>query len=124
MEFKAHKVIEDARTDIHTIIENLVMHTYLELNDNKCPNFDGDSEFELDFEFTFNQVVNDTYTCEDYCERRTSYGISCALDGMVYLTRVDDVNDEKDIYELSTDEMVELANELELYYNRITKNHK
>ena len=119
---KGTDIINDARKKLVDFIAFEVRNIYLLLNGQE-PNFEEDEEYVLDVEgLTIKVEVNDSYLDveETTMENRTITEVRVSLDGNVFLVAYED-DTEIEWKEISTDELVGLANVLENRYLNIVK---
>ena len=121
---KGTDIINDARKKLVDFIAFEVRNIYLLLNGQE-PNFEEDEEYVLDVEgLTIKVEVNDSYLDveETTMENRTITEVRVSLDGNVFLVAYED-DTEIEWKEISTDELVGLANVLENRYLNIVKSN-
>ena len=121
---KGTDIINDARKKLVDFIAFEVRNIYLLLNGQE-PNFEEDEEYVLDIEgFTIKVEVDNSYLdVEDtIMENRTITEVRVSLDGNVFLVAYED-DTEIEWKEISTDELVGLANILENQYLNIVKSN-
>lgn len=121
---KGTDIINDARKKLVDFIAFEVRNIYLLLNGQE-PNFEEDEEYVLDIEgLTIKVEVDDSYLdVEDTTmENRTITEVRVSLDGNVFLVAYED-DTEIEWKEISTDELVGLANVLENRYLNIVKSN-
>ena len=121
---KGTDIINDARKKLVDFIVFEVRNIYLLLNGQE-PNFEEDEEYVLDIEgLTIKVEVDDSYLdVEDtIMENRTITEVRVSLDGNVFLVGYGD-DTEIEWKEISTDELVGLANVLENQYLNIVKSN-
>ena len=121
---KGTDIINDARKKLVDFIAFEVRNIYLLLNGQE-PNFEEDEEYVLDVEgLTIKVEVDDSYLdVEDtIMENRTITEVRVSLDGNVFLVAYED-DTEIEWKEISTDELVGLANVLENRYLNIVKSN-
>lgn len=121
---KGTDIINDARKKLVDFIAFEVRSIYLLLNGQE-PNFEEDEEYVLDIEgLTIKVEVNDSYLdVEDTTmENRTITEVRVSLDGNVFLVAYED-DTEIEWKDISTDELVGLANVLENQYLNIVKSN-
>ena len=121
---KGTDIINDARKKLVDFIAFEVRNIYLLLNGQE-PNFEEDEEYVLDVEgLTIKVEVDDSYLDveETTMENRTITEVRVSLDGNVFLVAYDD-DTEIEWKEISTDELVGLANVLENRYLNIVKSN-
>ena len=121
---KGTDIINDARKKLVDFIAFEVRNIYLLLNGQE-PNFKEDEEYVLDVEgWTIKVEVNDSYLDveETTMENRTITEVRVSLDGNVFLVAYED-DTEIEWKEISTDELVGLANVLENRYLNIVKSN-
>ena len=121
---KGTDIINDARKKLVDFIAFEVRNIYLLLNGQE-PNFEEDEEYVLDIEgFTIKvEVANSYLDVEDtIMENRTITEVRVSLDGNVFLVAYED-DTEIEWKEISTDELVGLANVLENRYLNIVKSN-
>ena len=119
---KGTDIINDARKKLVDFIAFEVRNIYLLLNGQE-PNFEEDEEYVLDVEgLTIKVEVDDSYLDveETTMENRTITEVRVSLDGNVFLVAYED-DTEIEWKEISTDELVGLANVLENRYLNIVK---
>ena len=120
--YKALEFKVETRTNIHKLIEEYVAKIYLKLHNDINPNFEKDETWEFDIEFEFHDMVFNTYDDDYVYEKFTAKCIRGFVDGTVVLLFEDNDEEsnyleEQDIYELTTDEMFDLAYSLEYMFN-------
>ena len=121
---KGTDIINDAREKLVDFIAFEVRNIYLLLNGQE-PNFEKDEEYVVDIEgLTIKVEVDDSYLdVEDtIMENRTITEVRVSLDGNVFLVPYED-DTEIEWKEISTDELVGLANVLENQYLNIVKSN-
>ena len=121
---KGTDIINDARKKLVDFIIFEVRNIYLLLNGQE-PNFEEDEEYVLDIEgLTIKVEVDNSYLdVEDtIMENRTITEVRVSLDGNVFLVGYGD-DTEIEWKEISTDELVGLANVLENQYLNIVKSN-
>ena len=121
---KGTDIINDARKKLVDFIAFEVRNIYLLLNGQE-PNFEEDEEYVLDIEgLTIKVEVNNSYLdVEDtIMENRTITEVRVSLDGNIFLVAYED-DTEIEWKEISTDELVGLANVLENRYLNIVKSN-
>ena len=121
---KGTDIINDARKKLVDFIAFEVRNIYLLLNGQE-PNFKEDEEYVLDVEgLTIKVEVADSYLDveETTMENRTITEVRVSLDGNVFLVAYED-DTEIEWKEISTDELVGLANVLENRYLNIVKSN-
>ena len=121
---KGTDIINDARKKLVDFIAFEVRNIYLLLNGQE-PNFEEDEEYVLDIEgLTIKVEVYNSYLDveETTMENRTITEIRVSLDGNVFLVAYED-DTEIEWKEISTDELVGLANVLENRYLNIVKSN-
>lgn len=121
---KGTDIINDARKKLVDFIAFEVRNIYLLLNGQE-PNFEEDEEYVLDVEgLTIKVEVDDSYLdVEDtIMENRTITEVRVSLDGNIFLVAYED-DTEIEWKEISTDELVGLANVLENRYLNIVKSN-
>ena len=121
---KGTDIINDARKKLVDFIAFEVRNIYLLLNGQE-PNFEEDEEYVLDVEgLTIKVEVNDSYLdVEDtIMENRTITEVRVSLDGSIFLVAYED-DTEIEWKDISTDELVGLANILENQYLNIVKSN-
>ena len=121
---KGTDIINDARKKLVDFIAFEVRNIYLLLNGQE-PNFEEDEEYVLDVEgLTIKVEVNDSYLDveETTMENRTITEVRVSLDGNVFLVAYED-DTEIEWKDISTDELVGLANVLENQYLNIVKSN-
>ena len=121
---KGTDIINDARKKLVDFIAFEVRNIYLLLNGQE-PNFEEDEEYVLDVEgLTIKVEVDDSYLDveETTMENRTITEVRVSLDGNVFLVAYED-DTEIEWKEISTDELVGLANVLENRYLNIVKSN-
>ena len=121
---KGTDIINDARKKLVDFIAFEVRNIYLLLNGQE-PNFEEDEEYVVDIEgLTIKVEVDDSYLDveETTMENRTITEIRVSLDGNVFLVAYED-DTEIEWKEISTDELVGLANVLENRYLNIVKSN-
>lgn len=121
---KGTDIINDARKKLVDFIAFEVRNIYLLLNGQE-PNFEEDEEYVVDIEgLTIKVEVDNSYLdVEDtIMENRTITEVRVSLDGNVFLVGYGD-DTEIEWKEISTDELVGLANVLENQYLNIVKSN-
>lgn len=121
---KGTDIINDAREKLVNFIVFEVRNIYLLLNGQE-PNFEEDEEYVLDIEgLTIKVEVDNSYLdVEDTTiENRTITEVHISLDGNVFLVGYED-DTEIEWKDISTDELVGLANVLENQYLNIVKSN-
>ena len=121
---KGTDIINDARKKLVDFIAFEVRNIYLLLNGQE-PNFEEDEEYVLNIEgLTIKVEVDDSYLDveETTMENRTITEVRVSLDGNVFLVAYED-DTEIEWKEISTDELVGLANVLENRYLNIVKSN-
>ena len=121
---KGTDIINDARKKLVDFIVFEVHNIYLLLNGQE-PNFEEDEEYVLDIEgLTIKVEVDNSYLdVEDtIMENRTITEVRVSLDGNIFLVGYGD-DTEIEWKEISTDELVGLANVLENQYLNIVKSN-
>ena len=121
---KGTDIINDAREKLVDFIAFEVRSIYLLLNGQE-PNFEEDEEYALDIEgLTIKVEVDDSYLDveETTMENRTITEVRVSLDGNVFLVGYGD-DTEIEWKDISTDELVGLANVLENQYLNIVKSN-
>ena len=121
---KGTDIINDARKKLADFIVFEVRNIYLLLNGQE-PNFEEDEEYVLDIEgLTIKVETDNSYLdVEDtIMENRTITEVRVSLDGNVFLVPYED-DTEIEWKEISTDELVGLANVLENQYLNIVKSN-
>lgn len=121
---KGTDIINDAREKLVSFIAFEVRNIYLLLNGQE-PNFEEDEEYVLDIEgLTIKVEVDNSYLdVEDTTiEDRTITEVHVSLDGNVFLVGYED-DTEIEWKDISTDELVGLANVLENQYLNIVKSN-
>ena len=121
---KGTDIINDARKKLVDFIVFEVHNIYLLLNGQE-PNFEEDEEYVLDIEgLTIKVEVDNSYLdVEDtIMENRTITEVRVSLDGNVFLVAYED-DTEIEWKDISTDELVGLANVLENKYLNIVKSN-
>ena len=121
---KGTDIINDARKKLVDFIVFEVRNIYLLLNGQE-PNFEEDEEYVLDVEgLTIKVEVDNSYLdVEDtIMENRTITEVRVSLDGNVFLVAYED-DTEIEWKDISTDELVGLANVLENKYLNIVKSN-
>lgn len=121
---KGTDIINDARKKLVDFIAFEVRNIYLLLNGQE-PNFEEDEEYVLDIEgLTIKVEVDNSYLdVEDtIMENRTITEVRVSLDGNVFLVAYED-DTEIEWKDISTDELVGLANVLENKYLNIVKSN-
>ena len=121
---KGTDIINVAREKLVSFIAFEVRNIYLLLNGQE-PNFEEDEEYVLDIEgLTIKvEVANSYLDVEDtIMENRTITEVRVSLDGNIFLVAYED-DTEIEWKEISTDELVGLANVLENQYLNIVKSN-
>ena len=121
---KGTDIINDAREKLVDFIAFEVRNIYLLLNGQE-PNFEEDEEYVLDIEgLTIKAEVDNSYLDveETTMENRTITEVRVSLDGNVFLVAYED-DTEIEWKDISTDELVGLANVLENKYLNIVKSN-
>ena len=121
---KGTDIINVAREKLVDFIVFEVRNIYLLLNGQE-PNFEEDEEYVLDIEgLTIKVEVDNSYLdVEDtIMENRTITEVRVSLDGNVFLVAYED-GTEIEWKDISTDELVGLANVLENQYLNIVKSN-
>ena len=121
---KGTDIINDARKKLVDFIAFEVRNIYLLLNGQE-PNFEEDEEYVLDIEgLTIKVEADNSYLdVEDtIMENRTITEVRVSLDGNIFLVAYED-DTEIEWKEISTDELVGLANVLENRYLNIVKSN-
>ena len=121
---KGTDIINDARKKLVDFIVFEVRNIYLLLNGQE-PNFEEDEEYVVDIEgLTIKVEVDNSYLdVEDTTmENRTITEVRVSLDGNVFLVAYED-DTEIEWKDISTDELVGLANVLENQYLNIVKSN-
>ena len=121
---KGTDIINDARKKLVDFIVFEVHNIYLLLNGQE-PNFEEDEEYVVDIEgLTIKVETDNSYLdVEDtIMENRTITEVRVSLDGNVFLVGYGD-DTEIEWKEISTDELVGLANVLENQYLNIVKSN-
>ena len=121
---KGTDIINDAREKVVNFIAFEVRNIYLLLNGQE-PNFEEDEEYVLDIEgLTIKVEVDNSYLdVEDTTiENRTITEVRVSLDDNVFLVGYED-DTEIEWKDISTDELVGLANVLENQYLNIVKSN-
>lgn len=121
---KGTDIINVAREKLVSFIAFEVRNIYLLLNGQE-PNFEEDEEYVLDIEgLTIKVEVDNSYLdVEDTTiENRTITEVHVSLDGNVFLVGYED-DTEIEWKDISTDELVGLANVLENQYLNIVKSN-
>ena len=121
---KGTDIINDARKKLVDFIIFEVHNIYLLLNGQE-PNFEEDEEYVLDIEgLTIKVEVDNSYLdVEDtIMENRTITEVRVSLDGNIFLVAYGD-DTEIEWKDISTDELVGLANVLENQYLNIVKSN-
>ena len=121
---KGTDIINDARKKLVDFIVFEVHNIYLLLNGQE-PNFEEDEEYVVDIEgLTIKVEVDDSYLDveETTMENRTITEVRVSLDGNVFLVGYGD-DTEIEWKDISTDELVGLANVLENKYLNIVKSN-
>ena len=121
---KGTDIINNARKKLVDFIAFEVRSIYLLLNGQE-PNFEEDEEYVVDIEgLTIKVEVDDSYLDveETTMENRTITEVRVSLDGNVFLVGYGD-DTEIEWKDISTDELVGLANVLENQYLNIVKSN-
>ena len=121
---KGTDIINDARKKLVDFIAFEVRNIYLLLNGQE-PNFEEDEEYVVDIErLTIKVETDNSYLDveETTMENRTITEVRVSLDGNVFLVGYGD-DTEIEWKEISTDELVGLANVLENQYLNIVKSN-
>ena len=121
---KGTDIINDARKKLVDFIVFEVHNIYLLLNGQE-PNFEEDEEYVVDIEgLTIKVETDNSYLDveETTMENRTITEVRVSLDGNVFLVGYGD-DTEIEWKEISTDELVGLANVLENQYLNIVKSN-
>ena len=121
---KGTDIINDARKKLVDFIVFEVHNIYLLLNGQE-PNFEEDEEYVVDIEgLTIKVEADDSYLDveETTMENRTITEVRVSLDGNVFLVGYGD-DTEIEWKDISTDELVGLANVLENQYLNIVKSN-
>ena len=121
---KGTDIINDARKKLVDFIVFEVHNIHLLLNGQE-PNFEEDEEYVVDIEgFTIKVETDNSYLDaeETTMENRTITEVRVSLDGNVFLVGYGD-DTEIEWKEISTDELVGLANVLENQYLNIVKSN-
>lgn len=121
---KGTDIINVAREKLISFIAFEVRNIYLLLNGQE-PNFEEDEEYVLDVEgLTIKVEVDNSYLDveETTMENRTITEVHVSLDGNVFLVAYED-DTEIEWKDISTDELVGLANVLENQYLNIVKSN-
>ncbi len=121
---KGTDIINDAREKLVNFIVFEVRNIYLLLNGQE-PNFEEDEEYVLDIEgLNIKVEVDNSYLdVEDITiENRTITEVHVSLDGNIFLVGYED-DTEIEWKDISTDELVGLANVLENQYLNIVKSN-
>ena len=121
---KGTDIINDARKKLVDFIAFEVRNIYLLLNGQE-PNFEEDEEYVLDIEgLTIKVEADNSYLdVEDtIMENRTITEVRVSLDGNIFLVAYED-DTEIEWKDISTDELVGLANVLENQYLNIVKSN-
>ena len=121
---KGTDIINDARKKLVDFIIFEVHNIYLLLNGQE-PNFEEDEEYVVDIEgLTIKVETDNSYLDveETTMENRTITEVRVSLDGNVFLVGYGD-DTEIEWKEISTDELVGLANVLENQYLNIVKSN-
>ena len=121
---KGTDIINVAREKLVSFIVFEVRNIYLLLNGQE-PNFEEDEEYVLDVEgLTIKVEVDNSYLDveETIMENRTITEVHVSLDGNVFLVAYED-DTEIEWKDISTDELVGLANVLENQYLNIVKSN-
>ena len=121
---KGTDIINDARKKLVDFIVFEVRNIYLLLNGQE-PNFEEDEEYVVDIEgLTIKVETDNSYLDveETTMENRTIIEVRVSLDGNVFLVGYGD-DTEIEWKDISTDELVGLANVLENQYLNIVKSN-
>lgn len=121
---KGTDIINDAREKLVSFIIFEVRNIYLLLNGQE-PNFEKDEEYAVDIEgLTIKVETDNSYLDveETTMENRTITEVRVSLDGNVFLVGYGD-DTEIEWKDISTDELVGLANVLENQYLNIVKSN-
>lgn len=121
---KGTDIINDARKKLVDFIVFEVRNIYLLLNGQE-PNFEEDEEYVVDIEgLTIKVETDNSYIDveETTMENRTITEVRVSLDGNVFLVGYGD-DTEIEWKDISTDELVGLANVLENQYLNIVKSN-
>ena len=121
---KGTDIINDARKKLVDFIVFEVHNIYLLLNGQE-PNFEEDEEYVVDIEgLTIKVETDNSYLDaeETTMENRTITEVRVSLDGNVFLVGYGD-DTEIEWKDISTDELVGLANVLENQYLNIVKSN-
>lgn len=121
---KGTDIINVAREKLKSFIVFEVRNIYLLLNGQE-PNFEEDEEYVLDVEgLTVKVEVDNSYLDveETIMENRTITEVHVSLDGNIFLVAYED-DTEIEWEDISTDELVGLANVLENQYLNIVKSN-
>ena len=121
---KGTDIINIARETLANFIAFEVRNIYLLLNGQE-PNFEEDEEYVLDVEgLTIKVEVDNSYLDveESTMENRSITEIHVSLDGNIFLVAYED-DTEIEWEDISTDELVGLANVLENQYLNIVKSN-
>lgn len=121
---KGTDIINAAREKLKSFIAFEVRNIYLILNGEE-PNFEEDEEYVLDVEgLTIKVEVDNSYLDveETIMENRTITEVHVSLDGNIFLVAYED-DTEIEWKDISTDELVGLANVLENQYLNIVKSN-
>ena len=121
---KGTDIINDARKKLVDFIVFEVHNIYLLLNGQE-PNFEEDEEYVVDIEgLTIKVETDNSYLDveETIMENRTITEVRVSLDGNVFLVGYGD-DTEIEWKDISTDELVGLANILENQYLNIVKSN-
>lgn len=121
---KGTDIINVAREKLKSFIAFEVRNIYLLLNGQE-PNFEEDEEYVLDVEgLTIKVEVDNSYLDveETTMENRTITEVHVSLDGNIFLVAYED-DTEIEWKDISTDELVGLANVLENQYLNIVKSN-
>ena len=121
---KGTDIINDARKKLVDFIVFEVRNIYLLLNGQE-PNFEEDEEYVVDIEgLTIKVETDNSYLDveETTMENRTITEVRVSLDGNVFLVGYGD-DTEIEWKDISTDELVGLANILENQYLNIVKSN-
>ena len=121
---KGTDIINDARKKLVDFIAFEVRNIYLLLNGQE-PNFEEDEEYVVDIEgLTIKVETDNSYLDveETTMENRTITEVRVSLDGNIFLVGYGD-DTEIEWKDISTDELVGLANILENQYLNIVKSN-
>ena len=121
---KGTDIINDARKKLVDFIVFEVHNIYLLLNGQE-PNFEEDEEYVVDIEgLTIKVETDNSYLDveETTMENRTITEVRVSLDGNIFLVAYED-DTEIEWKDISTDELVGLANVLENQYLNIVKSN-